>query len=296
MSDMPPPPPPTPDGPAQGAPAPNGSPPNGAPVARQPDPVLIRGMRAAMSAQRPAVIAHIRSIRQRSPGASPEDVVRILEKRYLAGVTATGAGSGAATMIPGVGTAVGLTVIGVETVTFFEMTALYAQSIAEVHGIVVDDEERAHTLVMALLLGGPGKDLVQQFVRQASGTGPDRRQYWGETVSTSLPKALTGALNSQLREMLLKRFALAQGGSMLGRLVPFGIGALIGGSANRTLGGRVVDATRDAFGPAPATFPAGLEPVIRAPKPPREPRAPKARREPRAAPRAIEAVRRRLGR
>ncbi|HET8957106.1 MAG TPA: hypothetical protein VFM95_01490 [Microcella sp.] len=261
-------------------------------VARPADPALIRGLRAAMSAQRPAVIAHIRSIRQRHPGASPDDVVRILEKRYLAGVTATGAGSGAATMIPGVGTAAGLAVIGVETVTFFEMTALYAQSVAEVHGIVVADEEHAHTLVMALLLGGPGKDLVQQFLRQASGTGPNRQQYWGETVSSSLPKALTGALNSQLRDMFVKRFALAQGGSMLGRLIPFGIGAIIGGSANRTLGGRVVDAARGAFGPAPATFPAGLEPVLRPPKAPKAPRAP---RKP-TAPRAIAAVKRRFAR
>ena len=278
-------------------------------VTRPADPALIRGLRAAMSAQRPAVIAHIRSIRQRHPGASTDEVVRILEKRYLAGVTATGAGSGVATMIPGVGTAVGLTVIGVETVTFFEMTALYAQSVAEVHGIAVTDEEHAHTLVMALLLGGPGKDLVQQFLRQASGTGPDRQQYWGETVSASLPKALTGALNSQLRDMFVKRFALAQGGSMLGRLIPFGIGAIIGGSANRTLGGRVVDAARQAFGPAPADFPAGLEPVLRPPKAPREPREPKAPRAPKAprtprpsspergaGPRAIDAVKRRFGR
>lgn len=262
---------------------------------RQADPLLIRGLRAAMSAQRPAVVAHIRSIRQRYPQATPEQVVRILERRYLAGVTATGAGSGAATMIPGVGTAVGLTVIGVETVTFFEMTALYAQSVAEVHGIVVDDEERAHTLVMALLLGGPGKDLVQQFLLQASGSGPDRRQYWGETVASAMPKALTTALNAKLREQFVRRFAVAQGGSMAGRLIPFGIGAIIGGSANRTLGGRAVDAAREAFGPAPAFFPPGLEPVI---KPPRDPKAPRATGEKRrlSLRPAIDGAKRRLGR
>lgn len=268
---------------------------------RQSDPLLIRGLRAAMSAQRPAVIAHIRSIRQRYPQATPAQVVRILERRYLAGVTATGAGSGAATMIPGVGTAIGLTVIGAETVAFFEMTALYAQSVAEVHGIVVDDEEHAHTLVMALLLGGPGKDLVQQFLLQASGSGPDRKQYWGETVASAMPKALTTALNAKLREQFVRRFAVAQGGSMAGRLIPFGIGAIIGGSANRTLGGRAVDAAREAFGPAPALFPAGLEPVVKTPKPPKEPRSPKParvageRRRLSLRP-AIDGAKRRLGR
>ena len=175
------------------------------------DPALIRGLRAAMSAQRPAVLAHIRSIRRQHPTASPEQAVRILEKRFLASVTLSGAGSGGASVIPGVGTAITLTVIGAETVLFFEMTALFAQSVAEIHGIVVDDEERAHTLVMALLLGGPGKELLEQFLRQAGTRSGDRSEYWGETITATMPKAVTSYLNRALREQLAKRFAVAQG-------------------------------------------------------------------------------------
>lgn len=245
-------------------------------VPQEPDPLLIRGLRAAMSAQRPAVLVHIRSIRKRYPQATPEQIVSILERRYLASITLTGAGSGAATMIPGVGTVVGLTVIGVETVTFFEMTALFAQSVAEVHGIVVEDEERAHTLVMALLLGGPGKDLVQQFLKQATGTGPERSQYWGETVTASLPKTLTTLLNKRLRDALVRRLTVQQGSSMVGRLIPFGIGAVVGGTGNRLLGGKVVGAAREAFGPAPVAFPAELSLVVRVPTEPKPPRARKA--------------------
>lgn len=246
-----------------------------APVGAPPvDPLLIRGLRAAMSAQRPAVLLHIRAIRRQYPAATPEQVVRILERRFLNSITLTGAGSGAATLIPGVGTVIGLTVIGVETVAFFEMTALFAQSVAEIHGIVVDDEERAHNLVMALMLGGPGKELVQQFIGQATGVGPDRTQYWGESITASMPKALVTMLNKRLRDELVKRMTVAQGGSMAGRLIPFGIGAVIGGAGNRIIGGKVVRTAQQAFGPAPAWWPAELAEL----SPPKEPRL---RRRPR---------------
>ncbi len=244
------------------------------PVRPPVDPLVVRGLRAAMSAQRPAVLLHIRAIRRQYPAATPEQVIMILERRFLNSVTLSGAGSGAASLIPGVGTAIGLTVIAVETVAFFEMTALFAQSVAEIHGIVVEDEERAHNLVMALMLGGPGKDLVQQFVGQATGVGPDRTQYWGESITAGMPKALVGLLNKRLRDELVKNMAVKQGGSMAGRLVPFGIGAVIGGAGNRLIGGKVVRTSQQAFGPAPARWPVGLDVV----NPPKEPRPRRLRR------------------
>jgi hypothetical protein len=257
-----------------GAPG-DGAPGNGSIPA---DPALLRGLRAAMSAQRPAVLAHIRSIRRQHPAASPEQVVRILEKRYLTSVTLSGAGSGGASVIPGVGTAISLTVIGAETVLFFEMTALFAQSVTEIHGIAVDDEERAHNLVMALLLGGPSKGVIEQFLRQASNRDGNRVEYWGETITATMPKALTSYFNKMLREQLAKRFAVAQGAGMAGRLIPFGIGAVIGGTSNRIIGGKVVTGARAAFGPAPLAWPAELEGV--SPRPVRRLRLPRRRTGP----------------
>ncbi|MCP2244849.1 hypothetical protein [Lentzea aerocolonigenes] len=43
---------------------------------------------------------------------------------------------------------------------------------------------------------------------------------------------------------------------MLGRAVPFGIGALIGGAANATVATLAVRAARRVFGPAPESWPA----------------------------------------
>ncbi|MDQ3405962.1 MAG: hypothetical protein M3548_21645 [Actinomycetota bacterium] len=42
---------------------------------------------------------------------------------------------------------------------------------------------------------------------------------------------------------------------MLGRVAPFGIGAVIGGGANATVAALAVRAARRAFGPAPQAWP-----------------------------------------
>ncbi|MCU1418679.1 MAG: hypothetical protein JWP32_2853 [Schumannella sp.] len=225
-----------------------------------------------MSVQRPVVLAHIRSIRRRRPHDSPAQLIKALENRYLAAVTAGGAGVGAAAAIPAVGTATSLALSGAETVGFLEASALYAQSVTEIHGIAVDDPERARTLVMALMLGTTGQDLIRQFAGQASG-GKGRSAYWGEFVTKNLPGPTFGLVADRIRSAFLRRFAVTQGTSVVGRLIPFGIGAVIGGAGNHLMGRKIVNSSREAFGPPPAVFPSTLDAV------PRLPRAPRAARQ-----------------
>jgi hypothetical protein len=208
-----------------------------------------------LSAQRPAVLAHLKSVRKLHPNASTEEVLRILENRYLAAVTAGGAATGGAAAIPGIGTGASLLLSGAETVGFLEASALFAQSVAELHGIAVVDPERASSLVMALMLGGAGSELVQQFAGEAAGTGPARSAFWGELVTNRMPKTVINRLTKRIRTMFLRRFAARQGASIVLRAVPFGVGAVIGGTGNHLLGRRVIEASREAFGPPPPTFP-----------------------------------------
>jgi hypothetical protein len=208
-----------------------------------------------LSVQRPVVLAHLRSIRKHKPDATPEQVLRTLEQRYLAAVTTGGAATGAAAVVPGVGTVAALAISGAETVGFLEASALYAQSVAEVHGLATADPERASTLVMALMLGPAGASIVQQFAGEVTGSGPTRGAYWGELVTKTLPSRLIKSLADRVRKSFVRRFAARQGANIVFRAVPFGIGAVVGGAGNRIAGGRVVTATKDAFGPAPGTFP-----------------------------------------
>ncbi|HTN57681.1 MAG TPA: hypothetical protein VL043_05405, partial [Protaetiibacter sp.] len=122
---------------------------SGAPGPSRVDAILDR----VMSVHRPAVLAHLRGIRAKYPDASPQQVLRILERRYLTTVTTSGAGVGVAAAVPAVGTAAALAISGAETVLFLESTALFAQSVAELHGIPVEDPDRARALVLAMVVG-----------------------------------------------------------------------------------------------------------------------------------------------
>ncbi|HWH25319.1 MAG TPA: hypothetical protein VNT53_01570 [Pseudolysinimonas sp.] len=243
-------------------------------------PRVASGFDRLMAVQRPVVLAHIRSIRARRPDASPAQIITILERRYLTAVTAGGAAVGASAVIPAVGTGAALALSGVETAGFLETSALFAQSVTEIHGIAITDPERARTLVMALILGNAGQDLIRQFAGQARGTGSSRTVYWGEIITSRLPNAAFGQISSRIRNAFLKRFAVTQGSSVIGRLLPFGIGAVVGGTGNHLMGRQIVRSSHDAFGPPPVAFPVGLEALPKVPKAAKASRAPRVPKAP----------------
>jgi hypothetical protein len=248
------------------------------PQGPQANRFVVGGIDRVLTVQRPAVLAHLHSIRSHHPDATPEQVIRILERRYLTAVTTGGALVGASAVIPGVGIGASLALSTVETGGFLEASALFAQSVTEVHGIAVDDPDRARTLVMTLILGSAGSDLVKQLAGQATGKGPVRNKFWGEMVTKSLPQAAMGQIADRLKKTFLKRFAVTQGTNIVGRAIPFGIGAVVGGTGNNLLGRQVVRSAREAFRAAPAEFPAVLALRVRAPKLPKEPKEPRVPR------------------
>jgi hypothetical protein len=230
------------------------------PTGSSEHPRTIRALDRVLSIQRPAVLAHLRSIRLRHPDAAPAEIVRILERRYLAAVTTGGAAVGATAVVPGIGTGVTLALSGVETVGFLEATTLFAQSVAEVHGIAVDDPDRARALVLTLMLGTEGVELLSQLAGQATGRGPGRATYWGELVTKTLPRAAIGPIVDRLKTTFVRQFAARGGASWIGKALPFGVGAVVGGAGNHILGRRVLTGSRRACGAAPALLPADLEP------------------------------------
>ncbi len=228
------------------------------PSHRQPgNRFVVSGVDRLLTVQRPVVIRHLRSIRTRRPQASPEEVIRILERRYLAAVTTGGALVGASAAIPAVGTATALALSAVETGGFLEASALFAQSVAEVHGIAVDDPDRARALVMTLILGHAGSDLIKQLAAEATGVGSRRTTFWGELVTKSLPSAAVRQIANRVKKTFLKRFALTQSTNAVGRVLPFGIGAVVGGSGNHLLGRQIIRSSREAFPPPAAEFSPG---------------------------------------
>ena len=140
-----------------------------------------------------------------------------------------------------------LALSGVETAGFLEATALFAQSVAEVHGIPVDNPERARALVITLMLGKEGSDLVRQFAGQATARAPPRRLL-GRTRDQHPAEGGDGPGRRAPGHVFIRPFAVRGGAGIIGKALPFGIGAAIGGIGNNVLGRRVLAQSRLAFG------------------------------------------------
>ncbi|MGG7463532.1 MULTISPECIES: hypothetical protein [unclassified Plantibacter] len=231
------------------------------------EPTWVRGLDRLLWVQRPVVVAHIRSIRRAHPNATADQLIRVLEHRYLATVTTTGAAVGATAVIPAVGTATTLALSGVETASFLEATALFAQSVTEVHGIALADPVRSRALVMTMMLGKAGTDLLRNMGTQVLGQGQPRKVFWGEMIAQNVPQVLVGPVADQIRIRFVKHFAASGTAGFVGKALPFGVGAAVGGIGNHVLGRQVVRAARLAFGPAPFVVPLDLEPRMRVERP-----------------------------
>lgn len=244
----------------------------------------------ALSLQRPAVLAYLRGIRRRHPDADPERITMLVTRHYVWAVTGGGTAVGASAVIPGIGTLAGLGLAAAETGGFLESTALYAQALAELAWLPVDDRARADALVLGIILGGSGRKLVREFASQAYGghtlggsgssaqgglkrpRGPSaansaarivqqgRRSGWAATVTSQLPQALINPLTKRLKHTLISKYAAGTLGSVAARILPFGVGAAAGGLVNNSMARSVVRSAREAFGPLPPAFPESLEP------------------------------------
>ncbi|MFC3300958.1 hypothetical protein ACFOD8_15150 [Arthrobacter agilis] len=136
-----------------------------------PKPAILRGIERALDVQRPLILSNLRRLRKRHPEASPAELARLLERDYLRATTVAGAAVGATAVVPTVGTLASLGLSAAATVGFLEATALYAESIAELHGVNTDDPERSRAMVMAILMGEEGSALIRSILGASAGQG-----------------------------------------------------------------------------------------------------------------------------
>lgn len=202
----------------------------------------------AIGLQTPLVRRNIARARQRNPEATPAEVIRTLERMYVSALAGTGAAVGGAAAAPAVGTGIALALSAGEAFSSLELSTLFVLSVAEVHGIRLDEIERRRTLVMGILLGQSGSTTIGKIAER---TG----QHWARQLVSKVPVATLRQINSVLGKNFITKYGTKQGIIVLGRAVPFGIGAVIGGGANATLATLAVRAARRAFGPAPQSWP-----------------------------------------
>ncbi len=203
--------------------------------------------------QGPAAEAYVARLRNAHPGTSPAQVVAKLEKHYVATVTASGMAVGAAATIPGIGTLSALSAAAAETVTFLEATAFFVLAVAVAHGIPAEHRERRRALVLSVLVGDNGKPAVAQLI------GPGRTKGgWVAEGVAALPLSSVSGLNSRLLKSWIRRYTLRRSALLFGKLLPVGIGIVVGAVGNYLAGKKITRNARQAFGPPPARWPRAL--------------------------------------
>src|SRR6478752_5223612 len=226
-------------------------------AARVLSEIIERGARV----QGPAVRAYVDRLRAGAPNATPAEIVTKLEKQYLAAVMASGAAVGSAAAVPGIGTLAALSAVAGETVVFLEATALFVLAQAEVHGIPAEHRERRRALVLAVLVGEDSRHAVADLL------GPGRTKgAWLADGAATLPLPAVSQLNSRLLRYFVKRYTLKRGAIAFGKLLPVGIGAVVGGVGNRMMGKKIIAHAHKAFGNPPARWPSPLH-LLPAPRP-----------------------------
>lgn len=206
-----------------------------------PKAVVEAGLQHALNFQQPLAAANLKRLRKLHPGKSPAELISFLNKFYLTAVTAGGAGAGAAAIVPNI--AIQAPVAGVEMLGFLELSVQYTLTIAEIHGIDVEDRERRAFLVTAVLIGDSGaKTLVKPLIDR---TAP----YWGKKIVEAIPMSAIKAANKVLGPRFVTKYGTRAGVLVLGKQLPLFIGVGIGAGGNHLFGRSIVTAARKILGP-----------------------------------------------
>ncbi|MBM7051545.1 di- and tripeptidase [Rothia sp. ZJ932] len=234
----------------------------------QPKPAVTKVIDSVLKIQRPMVVGMVKKLHEKHPNETPAQIAERLEKSYLRDITVGGGAVGASAFVPGIGTvtSVGFSVVAVAG--YLERTAIYIQAMAELHGVQVNDPEEGRMMVMALMLGEDGSNLMSSILAQSTKAGGVSSK-WGMMMGKSNNSGKLFSVEKTIRNMFIKRFLTKQSGALLGRALPFGIGAVVGGGANLALGKKVVSEVENAFGTPPAIFPdeiSGRAPRVAEPK------------------------------
>jgi hypothetical protein len=202
----------------------------------------------AVSLQQSSVRNYVRRQRRAHPDATPKAIIKKLETKYLVIASTSGGSVGAIAVIPAVGTAPALALSAAETLVFLEATALFTLAVAEVHGLPVYDLDRRRTVLMTVLLGKSGTEVIKK-------AAPRTSKHWAKAITASIPAQSIRSVNKVLGHNFVTKYGTRQGILVIGRALPMGIGAVIGGTAGAFMSSGVMKAIEIAYGKPPLDWP-----------------------------------------
>lgn len=150
----------------------------------------------------------------------------------------------------------------------FEITAIFALALAEIHDMRLD-EDQSKALVYGLSNERVSQNQISAMANDvaraqgsASGLGEELAaaqdwSHWANTLASQLPGS---AASDLVRTVQTGQFDTMRSGLTDGQqsVIEYGVGAVAGGMTRFVFGRDVVSATRVAFAEAPEVFPAHL--------------------------------------
>lgn len=206
--------------------------------------ILVAALDRAAGIQSGVIVKYVEWLKRKNPTASPTEIQRLLDRHFLFTVTGSGAGAGTAAALPGLGFFTGAAAVSAESLLFLDAAAFYSLSSAYLRGIDIADKERRKAIVLLAVLGAEGTILADASL---NGKNP-----------VNVLKKSTGArlteFNSYLFKLAMKRISKSVRLAWLGKLMPLGVGAVLGSIANRKIGKNLVDHISDGLGQLPSSF------------------------------------------
>jgi hypothetical protein len=204
---------------------------------------ISNGFDKALESQHPVAVENVARLRRIHPDKSPAELIAYLNKVYVGAVVATGAGAGAAAVVPNL--VVQVPAALADLLTFLEASVLYTLSVAEIHDVKPEDVERRRLLVMSVLAGNSvATATVEALIGR---TAP----YWGRKIVTAIPMSAINAANAVLGPRFITKWGTKTGVLVLGKQVPYFIGVGIGAAGNGAFAWLVIKAAQKILGPAP---------------------------------------------
>lgn len=213
---------------------------------------FISAVDKAVKMQSSTIRTYVNWLRRQNPEATPAEIQKLMDKHLKNTVTGTGAGVGAAAAVPGIGLFTGAAAVAGESVLFLDLAAFYAVASAYLRGEDIEDPERRRALVLSLLMGTKGLAIVDAMLGDDAGKIPGKStlaKFSGPTLANT---------NNVLERIAMRSMRKSSRRAWLGKLMPLGIGAVAGTTANRKLADGVIGNVQSGLGAVPAGFAAPL--------------------------------------
>lgn len=168
-----------------------------------------------------------------TPG-SQDERIRAVRSRFRKELITLGAAAGGSAAVPGLGTmaAVGLTASEIAWTATRATDMILTVAAIHGHTNATPEERKAWTLAIFAFeedAAASYADLAKDLDKRGVGhRGP-------------LPTGLLDKVNGRLGRYVIAKYGARRGALVMGKLLPFGIGAVIGGAANHTMVNSVIE-------------------------------------------------------